>query len=615
MFAWLKRYSPGPPVYLFAAGLVVRLYVLFRLTASPFLLPSRGDMFFYNDWALRILHGQASEHLAFYGLPLYAYLLAGIYRLFGYTPFLPALCQVALDAGTAVVIYQITVCLLSGDKGTGQLPYFSSLRCKQTIGLLAGIGWILFVPAQAYSVILMPTAGAVFVFWLIVWRNLTFQRQRSWWEHLATGLLIGVTAMGIATVLFLIPLQLWTVAKERGFQTTARLRGAAAAVSIFLLGIVTGMSPCWWHNYMVAHDPVLLSAHSGLNFWIGNNPAANGYPRLPPGLRAGQTALLQDSITRAEAAARRPLKRSEVSEFWASQARNYIATHFTDWLRLLGLKIRNLWNAFRYDDLSVITTLQETGVLIPGISFGFVAALAIPGIILCWRLLPRSRLILAAIALQMAALLPVFVTERYRLPMVPGLLVFAAIGVAIFWQSLADRRTTMVLVYCALLTLSTVVVSSPQRDVSLWALDAYNSGWQALEAGDLGRAEKRLQLAYAYVPANPETNFALGNLRLAEGKPNAADDFYRRTLGFEPEHEGALNNLAVIALNENKSDEAIAWLSRALAVNNRNGKTHFLLAKALIATGDPRDARSEIDQAIALNPQQSEFRQLRSTLP
>ena len=615
MFAWLKRYSPGPPVYLFAAALVARVYVLFRLTASPFLLPSQGDMFFYNDWALRILHGQGGEHLAFYGLPLYAYVLAGIYRLFGYTPFLPALCQVALDAGTSVLVYRITVFLLSDARGARPVPYFSSLRLNRAVGLLAGTGWILFVPAQAYSVILMPTAGAIFVFWLVVWRNLTARTQRPLWEHLVTGLLIGVTAMGIATVLFLIPLQLWTAVKERGLGSAARVRGALVAIAVFFFGIVTGMSPCWWHNYVVAHDPVILSAHSGLNFWIGNNPDANGYPRLPPGLRAGQSALLQDSITRAEAAAGRPLKRSEVSEFWAAQARNYIASHPVDWVRLIGLKVRNLWNAFRYDDLSVITTLHDTGVLISGISFGLVAALAFPGIILCWRLLPRSRFVLAAIALQMAALLPVFVTERYRLPMVPGLLAFAAIGLFIFWQSLADRRTQTALVYGALLVLSTAVVSWPQRDASLWALDAYNSGWQSLESGDLGRAEQRLQLAYAYVPWNPETNFALGNLRLAQGNSEAATNYYRRTLSFDPQHEAALNNLAVIALDQKRSTDAIAWLRRALVLNNRNGKTHFLMARALIASGDSREARSEIDQAIALNPQQAEFRQLKSTLP
>ena len=70
-------------------------------------------MYFYNDWALRILHGQWTDHLAFYGLPLYAYLLAGIYKICGYTPFVPGVIQAALDAGTAVLIFRISSALLS----------------------------------------------------------------------------------------------------------------------------------------------------------------------------------------------------------------------------------------------------------------------------------------------------------------------------------------------------------------------------------------------------------------------------------------------------------------------------------------------------------------------
>ena len=50
----------------------------------------------------------------------------------------------------------------------------------------------------------------------------------------------------------------------------------------------------------MAHDRVILSAHGGINFWIGNNPDANGYPRFPPGMRAGQAAMLEDSIRSKE---------------------------------------------------------------------------------------------------------------------------------------------------------------------------------------------------------------------------------------------------------------------------------------------------------------------------
>ena len=62
---------------------IIRLIALTRLTWSPFLLPIGGDMYFYDDWARKILHGQLTDHLAFYGLPLYAYLLALIYKILG----------------------------------------------------------------------------------------------------------------------------------------------------------------------------------------------------------------------------------------------------------------------------------------------------------------------------------------------------------------------------------------------------------------------------------------------------------------------------------------------------------------------------------------------------
>ena len=92
------------PVYVFAAVFFLRLCVLARFSASAFLLPDQGDMHFYNAWALRILGGQLTDHHAFYGLPLYPYLLAALYKLFGYTPYLPAFLQVCAESATAAVL-------------------------------------------------------------------------------------------------------------------------------------------------------------------------------------------------------------------------------------------------------------------------------------------------------------------------------------------------------------------------------------------------------------------------------------------------------------------------------------------------------------------------------
>lgn len=578
---------------------------LVRLSSSALFLPTRGDMHFYNDWAQRILLGELTNHLAFYGLPLYAYLLAFTYCIIGYNPFVPGLIQACLDAGTAVLIYAIALNVFNRERTPVQIIL---------IGLGAALAWAFFVPAQAFAAVLMPTTWFVFIFWFLLWRIVRSFHAPSATQCFLLGLLIGVTAMGIAAIFFLLPLLLAALFIKPRIDGRSLRLSIIASATLLLAGVGLGTSPCWVHNYFVARDPVLLSAHGGINFWIGNNPAANGYPRFPPGLRAGQSAMLEDSIVAAETVAGHSLKRSEVAAFWSSKARDYIKNNFWAWLRLLGAKARNFWSAFQYDDLSIVTSLREQRVILPGLYFGVVSAFGLAGMLLAWRFAPQSRWVAAAILLHMAALLPVFVTERYRLAVVPGLLLFAGFGLSILWESYALRNYWRLAVYGTLLIGSTIVVSSPRRDPSLWALDAYNSGWQALESNDLALAERKLGLAYAYVPGNAETNFALGNLRLAQGNAASAKSYYQAALQLDPKHKGAFNNLGVIAFDQNEFAESEQWLRHAMIVDPRNAKTHFLLARTLLRRGNREAALLEVQRALDLNPTQREFVALRDEL-
>src|SRR5438270_1417221 len=212
--ARIRQFHPAWGCAISAGVLLLRLDSLAWLTTSASLLPLGGDMYFYNDWARRILQGHATEHLAFYGLPGYAYLLALVYRVFGYNPFAPGLAQCLLDAGTAVLIYWLTLITLharraqsvrAGDTGTSE----------KIAAALAAAGWAFFVPAQAYSIILMPTAWFVFAFWLIIWRIV---RPGAAWTAVEAGLiglLIGITATDVANILLLVPLALAAVMFER----------------------------------------------------------------------------------------------------------------------------------------------------------------------------------------------------------------------------------------------------------------------------------------------------------------------------------------------------------------------------------------------------------------
>jgi tetratricopeptide (TPR) repeat protein len=589
------RGSPSVGHYIFAFVLVIRLVALARLSSSSLLLPGDGDMHFYDDWARRIAAGQLTDHFAFYGLPGYAYLLALLYKIFGYSPFVPGFVQCCLDAGTAVLIYKIS------DRACAPAQP-EKRRRAQMIGAVAALGWAFFIPAEAYSIILMPTALLVFVFWLLVWETVKTESASSPFRYLAYGIVTGLTATAVATILLLTPMLLLALFLKGGVTMPKRM----AAAVLFVFGLAAGTAPCWLHNAVVARDPVFLSAHSGINLWLGNNPDATGYPRFP-GLHAGQTSMLRDSIQLAESALGRSLKRSEVSAYWAGKARAYVAGNFGSWMKLMWRKIANCWNAFEYDDLGVVENLRAQHILMPGLRFGFIAALALPGIFLSIAQSRKSRWLLAAIILHLLAIIPIFVTERYRLAIVPGLLIFAAFGLVACWQAVSGMDYQRCAGYFAVLVPACGLVTIPRPDPTLWATVAYNSGRLALEANDFVRAQNDLGRAYAFAPRNPEVNFALGNLRLAQGDFDRARAFYRATLELDSSHKGALRNLGVLALEKKEWPTAVESFHAAIQADPLDAKTYYLLARALLEAGDLAQAGVEIRHAIELRPDQKEF--------
>ena len=615
-----SRFSPVG--LLFVLTLTVRLLVLTRFSHSIHFLPDGDDMKFYNDWALRIVRGEWTDGRAFYGLPGYAYALAAIYAVAGYNPFAVGLLQAVLEALTAVVLYRIALLAFAPQAGEP-----ADGRRAQTIGLGAALAWTFYLPAQTFSAILMPTCWLVLAFYGCVYWLLRTERASWWRPWLWLGLAAGAMAMLVATILFLVPLMLVAIARtvERGAAWRVRAPRMLAAVGVLVAGIFAGAAPAWVHNYFVAGEPVMLSAHSGINFWIGNNPTATGYPKMPPGIRATQEGLLRDSITLAERAAGHSLTRAEVSRYWNARTDAYIRENRGAWLRLLGVKFGNFWNAYQYDDLSIIKLLRDDGILPGGLRWGIVAALGLAGLVpVVWRF-PRARWVAAAVLLHLCALMPVFVTERYRLAAVPGLMLLGAAGLWMLWENLVRARWLAASGYGAAAVGAAWFVSLPRGDIGLWSLDHYKAGIRATEAGDLDRAQRNLETAYAYVPTNADIRFALGNLWLARSERDSdpatttaqrthAKLYYRLALELNPEHPGTLNNLGVLALEEQRWELAENFLSAASMAEPESAKTHYLLARARFERGRFSEARAALARALELRAGQREFLELQAKI-
>ena len=462
------------PVGLFVFTLVIRLVALWRFALTPYAEPVTGDMAFYAEWGKRIAAGELTQFHAFYGQPLYAYLLGGLFSISGFQPVLMAAVQAVFDALTAVVIFKIALCV-----------FRETPRRAAVIGAVAAAAWALFVPAAAYSLLLIPASWTTCAWWLAVWWILrrSADARPPEWLFVATGL--GAFAMMSATILFALPLLLYRAATRR----------SVAAAAAILCGVLLGTAPAWIHNALVARDPVFLSAHSGLNFWIGNNPGANGYPRVPRELPSEQAALLRESVTLAEQTVGRPLKRSEVSVFWSNKARQFIAAEPAAWLRLVSLKAKNFWNAFTYDDLSSITALRDARVIAPGVSFGMIGAFALAGCFVALRIV-RARWIVATVLLQMLTLLPVFVNERYRLAAVPGLLIIGVFFLAELWRAVARADWRLSALYTALLAACAWFTTLSPGERALSTLDDYKTAKRHVAAGEYARAELRFRRAF-----------------------------------------------------------------------------------------------------------------------
>lgn len=595
----LLRFAKWLPFCLFFLTLATRILVLHRFFETPFFSPDSGDAAFYNEWALRILDGQFSDGQAFYGLPGYAWLLAGIYAVFGYTPYVPALLQCFVEAATAVIVFRIGSCLFPGGPKA------------MATGTLAAVAWTFFIPAQAFSIVLMPTCYVALAFWgLVLWAlRVSEDGSRSIWVPWAwMGLIVGVTSMFVATIFFVLPVILFASAR------TLRWPRTVAAAGVLISGVLLGCSPCWIHNYLFAKEPVLLSAHSGINFYVGNNPEATGYPKIPAGLRSDQEGMLKDSILVAERKTGRNLRRFEVSRFWSENAKEFIQNNPGKWLQLMALKVRNLFNGYQYDDLSLIALLRSQRIILFGVGFGILAAFAIPGAFLLPFVARRSLWVSAAVLLYLGALLPVFVTERYRLPAAPGLAVLAAGGLVALAQFIAMRRWIPISVYAGMFALAGLLVRWPVATPEMLALDHYNVGNNLLRAGELKRASQYLNRALVYSPDSAEINFALGNLALEKDERTEAKGFYRRTLELNPSHSSAYNNLGVMAEEEDRLELARRFFSMSIAAEPDDAKSWYLFARVELRLGDRDAARKAIERALELSPLRPQLLALRDEI-
>ena len=649
---------------IFSLALIVRLVHLWQMRRSPFFALLMGDSHGYDEWAQRIAGGDWFGTEVFYQAPLYPYLLGVIYAVAGRHLLLVRIVQALIGSASCALLALAAQRLFSSE---------ARPDLGRQAGLAAGLMLALYAPAIFFDGLLQKSVLDVFFVCLALWlmattdvlnaelagsaeqnlnqplRSQRSLRSTSSWVWLCLGLTMGLLAVTRENALvFIVVILGWAILNvERRRPNAERLKRAGA----FLAGLAVVLMPVAIRNYSVGGGFYITTSQFGPNLYIGNNPAADGtYQSLRFG-RGAPEYERQDATELAERGLGRSLTPAEVSGYWTDKALEFVTGRPGAWLALTGRKIALLWNATEVLDTESQEAHAEWSwpLRIGGVvgHFGVLAPLAVFGLIVTWPM--RSRLfIFYAMTLAYAASVVVFyVFARYRYPLAPLLILFAAGGIAgarhfflargfspafaglkacaTSWGTLA--AVAAVAVFCNWPILSTTLmraVTETNLGVALQAagrLDesidhyhraialapdyppAYNNLATAQRAkGQTADAIATYQQALRLRPEYPEAQYNLANALIDAGRPAAAADHFRIALQTLPGSADVHNNLGIALIGQGKRDEAVAEFREALRVDPASAKAHRNLGDLLGSARQYDEAVSHYRRAVQLDP-------------
>ena len=576
----------------FLVALVVRFVYVWQLRDSPSFADPTVDQWFHHEWAKALAAGKTFLEPPFFRAPLYCWFLGGIYRLFGPDILAARLLQVALGAVNCGLLFLV-----------GRIIF------SRPVGLVAGFAaagyWVfLFFDAALLSPVLVAFLNLLLIGGLC----LTGARPQPWlW--LANGVLLGLSAITRPDVLLFVPVLVGWIACLHWRRWLRKTR----LILCFVAGCLIPILPLTLHNYLAGNDKVLIGTYGGVNFYMGNNPHADGFTAGIRGMPNSWLPWYEAHIARAETAAGRELKPSEVSRYYWRQAWEFITSQPGAELDLLAKKARYFWSRWEIpnnQDIHFITGQYTPIVRLLPLGFWLVGPLGFLGLLLClprWRdLLPLWGLVLVYYLVGIAF----FVNARFRVFAVMLLILFAAQAGSWLWRALRARRWRSVGLAAVIMAGMGLVTGQVPPGVDVAGVQgARHAGFTLVSQGRFAEAEEMLGQALAreresgWSPRS-EVWHALGISQVKQGKREAAASSFARVLEINPELVDARVALAEVLFSLHRYEDAAGHF---LAAARQEPGGAFFLGRggvALVLAGRPEEGERQLALAVAQDPAQ-----------
>jgi len=603
-------------------GLALRVSYLREIVNSPDFACPLVDAAYHdywaralatNDWTIpdNVSYSDDPEirTTPYFRPPGYPLFLAAVYRVFHGSYLAARIVQMAVGLAGGLLAY------LLGRTVFGR-------RTGLVFAGLTSIYWaFIYFEGELLSTALLGTLGLAVVYTLCLWHE-----KRTVRYALAGGMLFGLFAVVRPNILLFGPAVLiwcWWVQRRR------EPRGPVGLTWLgFTLGAVAMIVPVTIRNYVVAHDVVLITSNLGINLYTGNSENSTGkYTVFPSvGTLTEQTdwnCFNYPQIVRGvEAVHGHEMKHSEVSSYFTGKATDYIRTHKARTLKLALIKTLLFWGPTELPSNKEIYLEKRTSATLrylPGfplaLSLGLIGLLQLglgrrrsqtpqgDDVSVTNRQFELSILTILFVITYFLSVLPFFVVGRYRVPIIPFLLLFGAYGLSRISQWVIARNLKRSLIWVGAAIAAYIVASIPiiphehdQASPHLLRANCYRL------ADKIDLAIQECREAVRLNPAEEKGHRRLADLLLREGHHAEAIEQYTQAAQLGPPRFDVECNLGLAYRSLGDLGRAIEHLHVAVRLKPDGAEVHHRLATVLKRNGQTDAAIEQFRQATTLRP-------------
>lgn len=564
-----SRNGSGKPVFpypliIFITALVIRLVYLFTSRNNPFFSVPIVDMDYY--WRLtgelisRGIFGISQQGSA-WKPALYPFFLAGVRFFTGDNVFNAQIVQSVLGSINCVLLYYIAK------------KYFNAGTSVLAGLLMACYGTFIF-----YDACFLPVTLNTFLILCFLLSVSGLQRDKRPLSWFVPGVFIALAANTHQIIFAAVPVipvvQYYWYRDDAGKRPSPAIifhHAVSKRLACFLCGLLIVMAAFAVVKYAQSRDLSAPSNNAGVNFYLGNNPRADGVGVPPEGvawMRLINGPVVGRSLTDGK---------SGHSSYFYRKAFGWISAHPLSFMTLYGKKllycfsaveIKNNVNMYRYGDYSALLRCLLWATPFISFPFGIVFPLAAFGLVLSFRSNPRRFLhfYLYLIAVPAGTAL-FFVCARYRMPLVPVLLLFAAFAIDALSKAIKNRKWERRPGYLlGLLAAMTILCNYQNRH-----LMKVNADEDYLDFQQLGKIQ-----------------FGLNH------QSAAAEESIAKAIALNPAYVDSYYYMAAIQREKGDLEGALACLKTALAKDPKYQEARELVAEIEIQRGDYKKAEAEL---------------------